>query len=63
MMYVYKIIFSGYILCTQNEDNVGHKICRGPDDSVLKQFIIYRRRGGNESNVSTVYMNYMIFLM
>lgn len=31
-----------YCICfTQNEDNGGHKICRGSDVSVLKQFIIY----------------------
>lgn len=41
-----------YCICfTQNEDNDGQKICRGPDDSVLKQFIIYRRRGGNEGKI------------
>lgn len=41
-----------YCICfTQNEDNGGHKICRGPYVSVLKQFIIYRRRGGNEGKI------------
>lgn len=59
---VYTLLFMYCICFTQNEDNEGHKICRGPDDLVLKQFIIYRRRGGNESNVSPVY-ELMIFLM
>lgn len=45
LLYMYCICF------TQNEDNGGHKICRGPAVSVLKQFIIYRRRGGNEGKI------------
>lgn len=48
---IYTLLYMYCICFTQNEDNGGHKICRGPDDSVLKQFIIYRRRGGNEGKI------------
>lgn len=48
---VYTLLFMYCICFTQNEDNGGHKICRGPDDSVLKHFNIYRRRGGYEAKI------------